>query len=88
MSENSILIITCSIPIIITLICCFMIHRAIKKGKISYAGNRPGMTTQTYTRKDVPLGFWGGILVYIFIIILALITEVIFILSGVFGINI
>jgi hypothetical protein len=42
--------------------CLFKIILALKRGYISYSGNRVAMSTsQRYSRKDQPFLFWAGI---------------------------
>jgi hypothetical protein len=82
----TILISTGSLAIVL-LICALLIRRALKRGYISYSGNRPGMPIRTYSRKDVPLGFWAGIGVILFVAIISVLVASVFILAA-FGINV
>lgn len=46
----------------IFIFCLFKIIIALKRGYISYSGNRVSMATnRRYSRKDQPILFWAGI---------------------------
>lgn len=88
MSDQTLtLVITLSALAVVLLICGLLIRRALKRGHISYAGNRPGMPTRTYSRAEAPLGFWAGIGVILFVAIMAVLVAAVFILAA-FGINV
>lgn len=82
----TILIATGSLAIVL-LICGLFIRRALRKGTISYSGNRPGMPVRTYSRTESPFGFWAGIGVIPFVAIIATLVAAVFILAAC-GVNI
>jgi hypothetical protein len=81
------LLITVGVLAVILLICGLLIRRALRRGHISYSGNRAGMPVRTYTRTDSPLGFWAGIGVIVFIAFFAILCGAVYLL-GVYGINV
>lgn len=86
-TQNLTLLITLAALAVVLLICALLIRRALKRGYISYSGNRPGMPTRTYSRKEVPFGFWAGIGVIVFVAIISVLVAAVFILAA-FGINV
>jgi len=86
-SQTLTLLITLASLAVVLLICALLIRRALKRGYISYSGNRPGMPTRTYSRSEAPMGFWGGIIVILFVAIMAVLIASVFILAA-FGINV
>lgn len=80
-AQTQSLLITVGVLAIILLICGLFIRRALRRGKISYSGNRPGMPVRTYTREESPVGFWAGIAVIIFIALFAILCAVVIMLE-------
>lgn len=78
----TILISTASLAVVL-LICGLLIRRALKRGHISYSGNRPGMPVRTYSRAESPMGFWAGIGVIAFVAIFAVLVATVFILAAI-----
>lgn len=82
----SILIILISLALVL-LVCALLIRRALKRGHISYSGNRPGMPVRMYSRTESPIGFWAGIGVILFVAVFAVLIAAVLILAA-FGVEI
>lgn len=67
-----------SIAFILFIYWLYKTIRALNRGKISYTLQRGNIFfPTTYTRKDSPVNFWGGIFLFSLLSILALVSAAI-----------
>ena len=88
MSDKGFVVFMTGLLLAVVLLICFLgIQKALRTGKISYGGNRVQFRTRTYTRTESPLGFWGGILVYAYIALMAILAAAFYLLTAVWHID-
>jgi hypothetical protein len=88
MSNQTLTLVVTLVALAVLLMMIFrQVRRALKRGTISYSGNRSGLPSRLYSRTDSPRGFWTGIAILIFVAAFAVLIAAIFILAA-FGMNI
>jgi hypothetical protein len=80
MKDLTIILIIVCVLLIALIYAVYKIFKAFKSGHISYNGNRPAMSENTYKRGETSIGFWGGIIAFGFLGLISLISLIVILL--------